>query len=98
MQEQLESIQSKYKERHDKHHIYHHFHISDRAWLHISKDRLQGEGRKLKTIRYGPFTILDKVGNNDFRLEFPPYMQLYSVVNVENLKPYETPMIVDQGV
>ena len=52
----------------------------------------------MKPIRYGPFTILDKVGNNDFRLEFPPYMPMYSVVNVENLKLYEPPMIVDQDV
>ena len=62
------------------------------------QDRLQGEGKKLKPIRYGPFTILDKVGNNAFRLEFPPNMQMYSVVNVENLKLYDPPMIVDQYV
>jgi hypothetical protein len=74
VQEQLESSQSKYKKRHDKHRIDHHFQIGDQVWLHISKDRLQGEGRKLKPIRYGPFTILDKVGNNAFRLELPPYM------------------------
>ena len=74
------------------------FNIGDQAWLHISKDQLQGEGRKLKPIRYGPFTILDKVGNNAFWLEFPPYMQMYSVVNVENLKLYEPPMIVGQDV
>ena len=68
------------------------------VWLHISKDRLQGEGRKLKPIRYGPFTILDQVGNNALWLDFPPYMQMYSVVNVENLKLYEPPMIIDQDV
>ena len=31
-----------------------------------------------------------------FRLDLPPYMQIYSVVNVENLKLYEPPMIVDE--
>jgi hypothetical protein len=98
VQEQLESSQAKYKKRHDKHHIDHHFQIGDQVWLHINKDRLQGEGRKLKPIRYGPFTILDKVGNDAFQLELPPYMQMYSVVNVENLKLYEPPMIIDQDV
>jgi hypothetical protein len=98
VQGQLESSQAKYRKRHDKHRIDHHFQICDQVWLHISKDRLQGEGRKLKPIRYGPFTILDKVGNNVFRLELPSYMQMYSVDNVENLKLYEPPMIIDQDV
>ena len=62
-------------------------------WLHISKERMNGEDKKLKPIRYGPFNILEKIGTNAFRLELPPYMQIYSVVNVENLKLYEPPMI-----
>ena len=52
----------------------------------------------MKPIRYGPFTILDKAGNNAFHLELPPYTHMYSIVNVENLKLYESPMIVDQDV
>jgi hypothetical protein len=55
---------------------------------------LNGEGKKLKPIRYGPFTILEKSGTNAFRLDIPPYMQIYSVVNVENLKLFEPPMIM----
>ena len=47
---------------------------------------------------YGPFTILDQVCNNAFWLYFPPYMQMYSVFNVERLKLYEPPTIVDQYV
>ena len=65
-------------------------------WLHISKERMKGEGKKLKPIRYGPFTILEKIGMNAFRLELPPYMQIYLVVNVENLKLYDPPMIMDE--
>ena len=52
----------------------------------------------LKPIRYGPFEILEKIGTNAFRLNLPPYMQIYSVVNVENLKLYEPPMILDEDV
>ena len=95
-QEQLEKSQAKYKVRHDKHRVDHHFQIGDKVWLTINKDRLKGEGKKLKLIRYGPFTILDKIGINAFRLNLPPYMQIYLVVNVENLKLYEPPMIVDE--
>jgi hypothetical protein len=57
---------------------------------------LKGEGKKLKPIHYGPFTISEKSGTNDFHLDLPPYMQIQSVVNVENLKFFEPPMIMDQ--
>lgn len=63
--------------------------------MYISKDRLKGEGKKLKPIRYGPFKIVEKIGNNAFRLDLPPYMHIYSVVNMENLKLYEPLMIMD---
>ena len=56
VQDQLEKSQGKYKERHDKHHVDHKFHVGEEVWLHISKERLQGEGKKLKPICYGPFT------------------------------------------
>jgi hypothetical protein len=57
---------------------------------------LKGEGNKLNPIRYGPFTILEKSSTNDFHLDLPPYMQIYSIVNVER-NPFEPPMIMDQG-
>ena len=47
---QLEQSQEKYKARHDKHHIDHHFQFGDIVWLHISKERMLGEARKLKPI------------------------------------------------
>ena len=94
----MELSHAKYKERHDKHWVDHQFEVCDQVWLHINKDRLQGEDRKLKPIRYRPFTILDQVSNNAFWLDFPPYMKMYSIVNVEKLKLYESPMIVEQDV
>jgi hypothetical protein len=96
-QEQLEKSQAKYKTRHEKHFLDDCFQVGDEVWLYISKERLKGEGKKLKPIRYGPFKIVDKIGNNAFRLDLPPYMQMYAIVNVENLKLYEPPLIDDQG-
>ena len=66
IQEQLEKSQAKYKARHDKHQIDHQFQVGDRVWLHITKERMKGEGKKLKPIRYGPFEILEKIGTNAF--------------------------------
>lgn len=47
----------------------------------------------MKPIRYGPFTIIGQVGDNAFQLDLPPYMQIYSVINVENLKLYELALV-----
>ena len=43
----------------------------------------------------GPFEVLKKVGDNAYRLSLPPYMHIYSVVNVENLK-LDDPSMLDQ--
>jgi hypothetical protein len=64
------------------HQVDHQFKEEDQVWLSINKDRLQGEGKKLKPISYGPFKILEKIGSNAFWLDLPPYMQIYSIVNV----------------
>ena len=58
---------------------------------------MQGEGKRLKPIHYGPFIILENIGTNAFKLDFPPYMKIYYVVNVENLRFFEPPLIDDQG-
>jgi len=44
---------------------------------------MQGEGKKLKPIRYGPFKILEKIGENYFFLDLLAYMHIYLVFNVE---------------
>jgi len=59
----------------------------------LNKERLQGLGKKIKALRYGSFEILEKVGDNAYRLSLPPYMNIYYVVNLENLKIYEPPML-----
>jgi len=95
VQEQLERSQAKYKARHDKHRIENSFQVGDHVWLYINKDRMQGEGKKLKPIRYGPYKILEKIGENTFRLDLPAYMHIYSVINAENLRLYEPSLIED---
>ena len=52
----------------------------------MKKERLQGPGKKIKDLRYGPLEILEKVGDNSDRLILPPYMCIFTVVHMENLK------------
>ena len=95
VQEQLEKSQAKYKARHDKHWMEHSFQVGDQVWLYINKDRMKGEGKKLKPIRYRPFRILDKIGENSFCLDLPAYMHIYSIVNTDCLRLFEPSMIED---
>jgi len=56
---------------------------------------MQGESKKLKPIKYGPFRILEKIGENYFRLDLPAYMHIYLVVNTDWLRLFEPSMIED---
>jgi len=58
---------------------------------------MQGEGKKLKPIRYGTFKILEKIGENAFHLDFLAYMHIYSVVNEKKLRLFEPSLIEDPG-
>lgn len=51
---------------HDKHQMNHHFQVGDKQWLYVRKERMKGEGKKLKPIRYGNFNIVEKIGHNAF--------------------------------
>ena len=39
--------------------------------------------------------MLENIGKNSYRLDIPSYMQMYYVVSAENLKLYETRIIMD---
>ena len=95
MEAQLKRSQQRYKTRHDKHRVLCTFQEGDLVWLHLGKERLQGEGKKLKPIRYGPFKIIKQIGDNAFQLDLPPYMHMYSVINAENLKLFEPSLLDD---
>jgi len=73
----------------------HSFQVGDQVCLYISKDRMQGEDKKLKPIRYGPFKILEKISENAFCLDLPSYLHIYSVVNADCLRLFEPSLIED---
>lgn len=82
-----------YKTMNDQHRTKKLFKVGDRVWLHLNKKRLKGPCNKIKALQYGHFEIMEKVRDNSHRLNTPPYMCIYSIVNVENLKLYEPSML-----
>ena len=83
----------KYNAIHYQHITNKSFNVGDGVWIQLNKVRLQGPGKKIKALSYGTFEILEEVGDNAYRLSLLPYMHIYSVVNVENLKLYEPSML-----
>jgi len=57
------------------------------------KERLAGAYRKLRPLRYGPYTITKAVGDNSFELSIPPFLGLHLVFNVDRLWPYFPPLL-----
>jgi hypothetical protein len=69
--------------------------VEVRVRLQLNKERLQGLGKNIKALWCGPFEVLENVGDNVYILTLPPYVHIYLVVNVDNLKLYD-PSMVDQ--
>jgi len=59
----------------------------------FEKKILHGLGNKIKVICYGHFEVLEKVSDSSYRLILPPYMCIFSVVNVKNIKLYDPSML-----
>ena len=92
----LHKSKKKYEARHDQHRTNKSFKVGDRVWLQLNKERLQGLAKEVKALRYGPFEIMEKVGDNSYQLNLQPYMHIYSIVNKDNLKLYEPSMLYQE--
>ena len=66
--------------------------MGDKVWLHLQK-HLAGPNRKLRLLRYGPYTITKAIGDNAFELSIPPFLGLHPVFNVDCLQPYFPPLL-----
>jgi len=95
VQKTLRNSEEKYKVIHDQQKIERMVRVGEKLWIQLNKEWLQGPCKKIKDLYYHPFYILEKVGDNSCKPSIPPYMWIYSVVVVENLKLYD-PSMLDQ--
>jgi hypothetical protein len=73
------------------------FQLGDQVWLHLDKKRFKGHHHKILPIRYGPYTILEKVGENAYRLDLPPQLGIHNVIKVNHLNLFE-PSLLEEPV
>jgi len=69
------------------------FQLGDQVSLHLDKEHFKVHHHKLLPIRYGPYTILDNIGENTYRLDLPPQLGIHNVINVNHLKLFEPPLL-----
>jgi hypothetical protein len=74
VQETLKKSKENYKARHDQRKTERTFSVGDKVWLQLNRDRLNGPIKKIKALQYCTFEVLEKVGDNAYRLSLPPYM------------------------
>ena len=47
----------------------------------------------MKSLRYGPYSILKHIRENDFQLDIPSCLGLHPVFNVDLIQPYHAPLL-----
>jgi hypothetical protein len=68
------------------------FKVGDLVMIHLKKERLpKGQHTKLMMKKIGPFKILQKCGNNAYRVELPPDVGLSPIFNVSDLFAFKEP-------
>jgi hypothetical protein len=72
------------------------FTLGDKVWFYMEHQHFKSQPHhKLKPLCYGPYIVLQHIGNNEYHLEFPPQLGIHDVVNVNSLKHYEPPFLED---
>jgi hypothetical protein len=85
----ISSAQQRQKSYADKKRRDHPFQVGDLVLLAVRQNQLPpGLSSKLSAKYIGPFSILDIVGVNAFKLELPADMRIHPVFHVSQLKPY----------
>ena len=44
---------------------------------------------------YGPYTVLDHIGENSYRLDLPPHLGIHDVLNTKKMKLFDPPLLED---
>jgi hypothetical protein len=71
------------------------FQEGDKVGLQMDKQRFKGNHHKLDPLQYGPYTFFDCIGENYYRLDLPPHFGIHDMLNVNNLKLFEPPLLED---
>ena len=85
----IEKQNVKYVEQANRRKKFFEFEVRDLVWIHLHKDRFPpGKFGKFKPRVNGPFKIIEKIGDNAYRLELHEDYDISHLFNVKDLRPY----------
>ena len=85
----IEKKNAKYVEQANRRRKYVEFEVGELVWVHLRKDRFPlGKFGKLKPRVYDPFKIIEKIGENAYKLQLPDEYEISLMFNVKDLRPY----------
>jgi hypothetical protein len=67
----------------------HTFNVGDLVWLQAKGIKIHQKSPKLGPRQLGPFKVVERIGDLDFKLELPHYLKLHPVFHVNRLAPYQ---------
>jgi len=62
----------------------------------MDKQWFLGGHHKLYPLRYGPYTIIERSGENAYIMHLPPQLGIHVVINVNNLKSYISSLLDEE--
>jgi hypothetical protein len=87
---QIEKKNEKYRMQANKHRKPMTFKEGDLVWIHLRKERFLAKRRsKLLPRADGPFKVLQRIGENAYKIELPGEYGVSATFNVSDLAPYE---------
>ena len=85
----IEKNNAKYVEQANRRRKYVEFEVGELVWVHLRKDRFPpGKFGKLKPRVDGPFKIIEKIGENAYKLQLPDEYEISPMFNVKDLRAY----------
>ena len=71
------------------------FSVGDKVWLSSLNISTQRPSKKLDWKRLGPFTVIERIGTQAYRLQLPASMKVHPMFHVSLLEPYQLSTIPD---
>ena len=85
----IENNNAKYVEQANRRRKYVEFEVGELVWVHLRKDRFPpGKFGKLKPRVDGPFKIIEKIGENAYKLQLLDEYEISPMFNVKDLRAY----------